>query len=63
MGYSLPDSSVHGISQARMLEWVAISFSRGIILTQVSNLCLLHWQADSLPLSYMGSCCSEVTLS
>ena len=26
---SLPDSSVHGISQARILEWVAISFSRG----------------------------------
>ena len=27
---ALPGSSVHGISQARMLEWVAISFSRGI---------------------------------
>ena len=26
---SLPGSSVHGISQARMLEWVAISSSRG----------------------------------
>ena len=26
---SLPNSSVHGISQARMLEWLAISFSRG----------------------------------
>ena len=25
----LPDSSVHGISQARILEWVAIFFSRG----------------------------------
>ena len=24
-----PDFSVHGISQARMLEWVAVSFSRG----------------------------------
>ena len=29
MDYSLPGSSVHGISQARILEWVAISFSRG----------------------------------
>ena len=29
MDCSLPDSSVHGISQARILEWVAISFSRG----------------------------------
>ena len=27
MDYSLPGSSVHGISQARVLEWVAISFS------------------------------------
>ena len=26
---SLPSSSVHAISQARILEWVAISFSRG----------------------------------
>ena len=29
MDCSLPDSSVHGISQARILEWVAISSSRG----------------------------------
>ena len=27
MDCSLPGSSVHGISQARKLEWVAISFS------------------------------------
>ena len=26
---SLPSSSVHGTSQARILEWVAISYSRG----------------------------------
>ena len=29
MGGNLLDSSVHEISQARILEWVAISFSRG----------------------------------
>ena len=29
MVWSLPGSSVHGIVQARTLEWVAISFSRG----------------------------------
>ena len=29
MNWSPPGSSVHGISQARKLEWVAISFSRG----------------------------------
>ena len=28
MNCSLPESSVHGIFQARVLEWVAISFSR-----------------------------------
>ena len=27
MDYSLPGSSVHGICQARVLEWVAIAFS------------------------------------
>ena len=29
MDYSLPGSSIHEIFQARVLEWVAISFSRG----------------------------------
>ena len=29
MGCSLSGSSVHGISQARILEWVAVSFSTG----------------------------------
>ena len=29
MDYNLPGSSVHGILQARVLEWVAIPFSRG----------------------------------
>ena len=29
MACSLPGSSVHGIFQARILEWVAICFSRG----------------------------------
>jgi len=27
--YSPPGSSVHGLLQARTLEWIAISFSRG----------------------------------
>ena len=30
MDCSQPGSSVHGIFQVRMLEWVAISFSRGL---------------------------------
>ena len=29
MDQSLSDFSVHGVSQARILEWVATSFSRG----------------------------------
>ena len=29
MDYSLPGSSIHGILQARTLEWIAISFTRG----------------------------------
>jgi len=33
-----PGSSVHGILQARILEWVAIPFSRGL------NLGLLHYR-------------------
>ena len=48
MDWSLPGSSVHGILQARVLEWIATFF-----LTQGSNprvLHLLHWQAGSLPL-------------
>ena len=39
---SPPGSSVHGILQARMLEWVAISSSGGIFLTQGLILLLLH---------------------
>ena len=29
MGCSMPGSSVHGILQARILEWVVMPFSRG----------------------------------
>ena len=29
VNYSPPSSSIHGISQARILEWAAISFFRG----------------------------------
>ena len=48
-------SSVHGISQARILEQVTVSFSRGIFPTQGSNLHVLHFQVDSLLLSHLGS--------
>ena len=47
MDGSLPGSSEYGISQTRILEWVAISFSGGIFLTQDSNPCLLHCRLSS----------------
>ena len=35
---SPPGSSVHGIPQANILQWVAPSFSQGIFRTQVSRI-------------------------
>ena len=55
MDWSSPDSSVHGILQARILEWVAIPFSRGIFLTQGSNQGLLHCRWTLYHLSHQGS--------
>ena len=50
MDYSLPGFSVHGISQARILEWVAISFSRGssqprdrIQVSCIAGRCFTLW--------------------
>ena len=57
MNCSPPGSSVHGILCARILEWVAISFSRGIFPTQgltLSLLSVLYGQVDSLPLAPPG---------
>ena len=50
MDYSLPRSSVHGIFQARVLEWAAISFSRGSSwprdrtwVSRIVGRCLTIW--------------------
>ena len=54
---SLLGSSVHGISQARILVGVALEkyfLLQGIFPTQGLNLGLLHWQMDSLPLETPG---------
>ena len=52
MDCSLLGSSIHGIFQARIMEWIAISFFRSPSLHRdriyVSCVCLLHWQANSL---------------
>ena len=46
---------VHGILQARILEWIVISFSRGSSQPrdQMRLLDLLHWQVDSFPQSFL----------
>ena len=54
MVYSPSGSSVHGISQARILEWIAIYSSRGSSQSRDKNLHLQHWQADSLALNHLG---------
>ena len=55
MDCSPTGSSVHGILQSRILEWVAIPFSRGIFLTWGSNMGLLHWRWILYCLSQQGS--------
>ena len=56
MDYSLPGSSVHGISQARILECIAISYPHELFLTQGLNPLSLASSAlaDSLPLCHLG---------
>ena len=49
MNYSPPGSSVHGISQARILEWVAISISRGS--SQAGDQTRVSHTADTYSLS------------
>ena len=52
---SPPGSSVHGILQTRILEWVAIPFSRGTFLTQGSNPGLPHCRQIPNNLRHQGS--------
>ena len=49
IGYSPQDSSVHGILQARMLEWASIPLSRGSSLLWEIEPGSPTLQADSLP--------------
>ena len=55
MECSPPVSSVHGISQARKLEWVAFPISRGPSLTQGLDPGLLHCRQILYHLSHSGS--------
>ena len=66
MDCSLPCSSVHGIFQARVLEWVAISFSRGPSRprdwTRVSRIVSKHftvWATREVQvINFVSRCCS-----
>ena len=58
MDYSPPGSSVHGIFPGKTAGVGCHLFLQGIFPTQRLNPCLLpllHWQADTLPLSHVGS--------
>ena len=41
MDYSPPGSSVHGIFQARVLEWGTIAFSETVMLENYKNVVLV----------------------
>ena len=55
-----PGFSVHGILQARILEWLAIPFFRGSSLTRESNTGLLHCRQILQCLSHQGSAALEL---
>ena len=55
MDCSLPDSSVYGISQARILEWGCHFLPQRIFLTQGSNPHLLLCRQILYHLSHQGS--------
>ena len=47
MDCSLPGSSIHGISRAKVLEWGAIAFSEGN-----PRSVLFHWDLQHTPLKF-----------
>ena len=61
---SLPGSAVHGIFQARILEWAAISFSRGSSQPRdrtrgscIADRCFTVWatrEASKTPVQFLG---------
>ena len=58
MDYSPAGSSVYGILQARILEWIAMPSCRGA--SQLLSLTsLLHWHVDSLSLAPPGKLSGE----
>ena len=62
MDCHLPGSSVHGIFQARVLEWGAIAFSMYIIKENLIYLCLIHCYGLPQWLGGKESTCNVVDL-
>ena len=60
MDCSSTGSSVHGTFQARMLEWVAISFAKGSSQPRDRTPGLLHCRQILYWLSYRGSLCIHI---
>ena len=63
MDCSPPGSSVHGILQKRILEWVAVSFSRRsswlrdqTCISWISRWVLYHWATREAPGVLLGLC-------
>ena len=60
MDYCPPDSSVHGISHAKIMEWAAITFSRGSSqprdwtqVFRIAGRCFTVWATrEALPFNY-----------
>ena len=62
MDCSPPVSSVHGNSQARTLEWVAVSSSRDLPDPGRMESLSPALQVDSLPLSHLGNLFSRAPI-
>ena len=72
MDHNLPGSSVHGIFQARTLEWAAVSFSSGSTWPRdqihVSRICwvnrqILYHLICLLPFTSISECCQSSLLN
>ena len=70
MDYRPPGSSVHGIFQARILEWVAISYSKGssqprdqTYISCISRWILYHWATSKDPCDKVDNEKNEKSIS
>ena len=61
---SPPGSYAHGILYSRILECIAMTFSRGSFkpMNRTCISCILHWQASILPLATSGKLNMEYKL-